>query len=128
VLAIQIPERWSNHLYLTSIRGRVNHPDDFSSLWYVNGPSGIRHVFLLSGPPVIGPIQPARGGRVRRIYDGETHQLDSRGAGVPDGRHDGNIFSGEGHYYYIGSGLSAGPVKRLVLDPNDLTTVGYFQG
>src|SRR5262245_24486171 len=39
----------------------------------------------------------------------------------------GNTFHGESHYYYIGSGLSAGPVKRLILDPNNLTTVGYFQ-
>src|SRR5215510_6506079 len=39
----------------------------------------------------------------------------------------GNSFHGETHYYYIGSGLSAGPVKRLILDPNNLTTVGYFQ-
>jgi len=39
----------------------------------------------------------------------------------------GNMFTGEGHYYYIGNSLSAGPVKRLVLDPNDLETVGYFQ-
>jgi hypothetical protein len=39
----------------------------------------------------------------------------------------GNMFTGETHYYYIGSGLSAGPVNRLVLNPNDLTTVGYFQ-
>ena len=29
----------------------------------------------------------------------------------------GNRFTGEGHYYYSGSGLSAGPVKRLVLSP-----------
>ena len=27
----------------------------------------------------------------------------------------GNTFRGEGHYYYSGSGLSAGPVKRFVL-------------
>jgi hypothetical protein len=39
----------------------------------------------------------------------------------------GNVFSGETHYYYIGSALSAGPFKRLVLNPNDLTTVGYYQ-
>jgi hypothetical protein len=39
----------------------------------------------------------------------------------------GNLFTGETHYYYAGSGLSAQPVKRLVLDPNNLTTVGYFQ-
>jgi outer membrane receptor protein involved in Fe transport len=39
----------------------------------------------------------------------------------------GNILTGEGHYYYIGNALSAAPVKRLVLDPTDLTTVGYFR-
>ncbi len=39
----------------------------------------------------------------------------------------GNTFQGEGHYYYIGSGLSAGPVKRLVLDPRDDRTVTYVQ-
>ena len=39
----------------------------------------------------------------------------------------GNTFQGEGHYYYIGSGLSAGPVKRLVLDPRDDRTVSYVQ-
>ena len=31
----------------------------------------------------------------------------------------GNMFTGEAHYYYIGNALSAGPVKRLVLDPVD---------
>jgi hypothetical protein len=39
----------------------------------------------------------------------------------------GNAFSGETHYYYIGSALSAAPFKGLVLNPNDLTTVGYYQ-
>ena len=39
----------------------------------------------------------------------------------------GNTFQGEGHYYYFGSGLSAAPVKRLVLDPSDDQTVSYFQ-
>ena len=39
----------------------------------------------------------------------------------------GNTFLGEGHYYYLGSGLSAGPVKRLVLNPADDRTVSYSQ-
>jgi len=38
----------------------------------------------------------------------------------------GNTFHGEGHYYFSGSGLSAGPVKRLVLSPVDEKTVSYF--
>ena len=39
----------------------------------------------------------------------------------------GNTFQGEGHYYYLGSGLSAGPVKRLLLDPRDDKTVTFVQ-
>jgi hypothetical protein len=39
----------------------------------------------------------------------------------------GNMFSGETHYYYEGSGLSASPVRRLVLNPADDTTVRYVQ-
>jgi hypothetical protein len=39
----------------------------------------------------------------------------------------GNTFRGEAHYYYLGSGLSAGPVQRLVLSPVDERTVSYFQ-
>src|SRR6185295_3255021 len=31
----------------------------------------------------------------------------------------GNVFHGEGHYYYEGSVISAGPVDRLVLSPRD---------
>ena len=39
----------------------------------------------------------------------------------------GNVFHGEGHYYYLGSKLSAAPVKRLVLSPIDEIATGYFQ-
>jgi Carboxypeptidase regulatory-like domain/TonB dependent receptor len=39
----------------------------------------------------------------------------------------GNTFRGEGHYYTAGSPLSAGPVKRLVLNPANDTTVSYVQ-
>ncbi len=39
----------------------------------------------------------------------------------------GNTFRGEAHYYYEGSGLSAGPVPRLVLSPVDDKTVSYVQ-
>jgi hypothetical protein len=39
----------------------------------------------------------------------------------------GNRFTGEGHYYYLGSALSAGPVQRLVLSPVDDRTVRYIQ-
>ena len=39
----------------------------------------------------------------------------------------GNAFHGEGHYYFSGSALSAGPVKRLVLSPVDDRTVFTVQ-
>ena len=39
----------------------------------------------------------------------------------------GNSFRGEGHYYYFGNGISAGPVQRLQLSPIDDTTVFHVQ-
>jgi hypothetical protein len=39
----------------------------------------------------------------------------------------GNLFTGEGHYYYLGSGLSGGPVPRLVISPIDDRTVFTVQ-
>jgi hypothetical protein len=38
----------------------------------------------------------------------------------------GNVFRGEGHYYFLGSPLSAAPPKRLNLDPVDDRTVRYI--
>ena len=42
-------------------------------------------------------------------------------------RSGGNRFTGEAHYYYLGSGLSSGPVPRLNLDPSDVLTVRTIQ-
>ena len=39
----------------------------------------------------------------------------------------GNVFRGEGHYYYEGSALAVAPVKRLVLDPTSEATGFYVQ-
>ncbi len=39
----------------------------------------------------------------------------------------GNEFHGDVHYYFAGNAISAGPVKRLVLDPRDDNTVTYQQ-
>ena len=39
----------------------------------------------------------------------------------------GNTFRGEAHYYFEGSALAAGPVKRLVLDPVSENTGFYVQ-
>jgi Carboxypeptidase regulatory-like domain/TonB dependent receptor/TonB-dependent Receptor Plug Domain len=39
----------------------------------------------------------------------------------------GNVFRGEGHYFFEGSALRAGPVERLVLDPIGDKTAFYVQ-
>ena len=39
----------------------------------------------------------------------------------------GNQFHGDVHYYFQGSGIAAGPVKRLLMDPSNLVTTGYVQ-
>jgi hypothetical protein len=39
----------------------------------------------------------------------------------------GNVFRGEGHYFFLGSPLSAGPPQRLNLDPADERTVRYIR-
>ena len=40
----------------------------------------------------------------------------------------GNTFHGEGHYYFSGNPISAGPVQRLVLSPVDDKTVSFRSG
>jgi hypothetical protein len=42
-------------------------------------------------------------------------------------RSGGNRFHGDVHYFYQGNGISAGPVKRLLMDPNNLITTGFVQ-
>lgn len=39
----------------------------------------------------------------------------------------GNAFHGDAHFYYFGNAISAGPVKRLLLDPSNEMTVSYVQ-
>jgi len=39
----------------------------------------------------------------------------------------GNVFRGEGHYYFEGSALAAAPIQRLVLDPTTEKTAYFIQ-
>ncbi len=39
----------------------------------------------------------------------------------------GNAFHGDVHYYFSGNSIAAGPVKRLLLNPSNETTVTYVQ-
>src|SRR5262245_40303589 len=39
----------------------------------------------------------------------------------------GNVFRGEAHYYFEGSALNSGPIKRLVLEPQNERTAFFTQ-
>jgi outer membrane receptor protein involved in Fe transport len=103
----------------------------------VNGASSAENVFTIDGVATNSLIYGSS--RQNTVFEYlqevqvKTGGIDAEHGGALGGvisavtKSGGNLFTGEGHYYYIGSALSAGPVTRLVLDPNDLATVGYFQ-
>ena len=103
----------------------------------VNGASSAENVFTVDGVATNGLIY--GNSRQNTVFEYlqevqvKTGGIDAEYGGALGGvisavtKSGGNTFTGEAHYYYIGNGLSAGPVKRLILDPIDLTTVGYFQ-
>jgi hypothetical protein len=103
----------------------------------VNGASSAENVFTIDGVATNSLIYGSS--RQNTVFEYlqevqvKTGGIDAEYGGALGGvisavtKSGGNMFTGEAHYYYIGSGLSAGPVKRLVLNPDDLTTVGYFQ-
>jgi outer membrane receptor protein involved in Fe transport len=103
----------------------------------VNGASGAENSFTVDGVATNSLIYGSS--RQNTVFEYlqevqvKTGGIDAEYGGALGGvisavtKSGGNLFTGEGHYYYAGSGLSAGPVKRLVLNPNDLKTVNYFQ-
>ena len=102
----------------------------------VNGASSSENVFTIDGVATNSLIYGSS--RQNTVFEYlqevqvKTGGIDAQYGGALGGvvsavtKSGGNIFTGEGHYYYTGNGLSVGPVQRLILDPNDLTTVGYF--
>jgi len=103
----------------------------------VNGASSAENVFTVDGVATNSLIY--GGSRQNTVFEYlqevqvKTGGIDAEYGGALGGvisavtKSGGNTFTGEAHYYYIGNALSAGPVKRLVLDPVDFNTVGYFQ-
>ena len=103
----------------------------------VNGASGSENQFTVDGVSTNSLL--AGQSRQNTVFEYlqevqvKTGGIDAEYGGALGGvisavtKSGGNLYTGEGHYYYIGNAMSAGPVKRLVLDPNDLATVGYFQ-
>ncbi len=102
----------------------------------VNGASSAENVFTVDGVATNSLIYGSS--RQNTVFEYlqevqvKTGGIDAEYGGALGGvisavtKSGGNMFAGEAHYYYIGNALSAGPVKRLVLDPVDFQTVGYF--
>ena len=102
----------------------------------VNGASSAENVFTVDGVATNSLIYGSS--RQNTVFEYlqevqvKTGGIDAEYGGALGGvisavtKSGGNMFTGEAHYYYIGNALSAGPVKRLVLDPVDFQTVGYF--
>ena len=103
----------------------------------VNGASGAENQFIIDGVSTNSLIN----GRSRQDAFTEILQevqvktggIDAEYGGALGGvisaitKSGGNDFHGDIHYYYDGSALGAGPVKRLLLDPADEKTVTYVQ-
>lgn len=63
----------------------------------------------------------------------KTAGIDAKYGGAQGGvisavtKSGGNVLHGDVHYYYSGNAISAGPVQRLLLNPQDDKTVSYVQ-
>ncbi len=103
----------------------------------VNGASGAENAFTVDGV-VTNSLVDGRS-RQNTVFEFlQEVQVKTAGIGAEYGgalggvisavtKSGGNTFRGEGHYYFEGSPLGAGPVERLVLDPSDDVTVSYVQ-
>jgi hypothetical protein len=103
----------------------------------VNGASGAENAYTVDGVVTNSVVN---GGARQNAAFEYLQEVQVKTTGVPAEyggalggvvsavtKSGGNTFQGEGHYYYFGSGLSASPVNRLVLNPSDDLTVNYFQ-
>jgi hypothetical protein len=110
---------------------------DIEGGFQVNGASGAENAFTVDGVVTNSLIN----GRSRQdtVFEYlqevqvKTTGISAEYGGALGGvisavtKSGGNTFRGEGHYYFLGSPLSAAPPKRLNLNPTDLTTVQYVQ-
>jgi hypothetical protein len=110
---------------------------DIEAGFVVHGASGAENAYLVDGVPINSLID----GRSREntVFEYlqevqiKTSGINAEYGGALGGvisavtKSGGNIFSGEGHYYYIGNGLSASPIPRIQLSPIDNQTVFHLQ-
>ena len=110
---------------------------DIEGGFQVNGASGAENSFTVDGVATNSLIYGSS--RQNTVFEYlqevqvKTGGIDAEYGGALGGvisavtKSGGNRFTGEAHYYYIGSELSASPVKRLVLDPATLASAAYYQ-
>jgi hypothetical protein len=103
----------------------------------VNGASGAENAFTIDGVVTNSLINGAS--RQNTVFE-YIQEVQVKTTGIPAEfggalggvisavtKSGGNTFRGEAHYYFDGSALSAGPVKRLVLDPQTELRAFYVQ-
>ncbi|MBL8296120.1 MAG: TonB-dependent receptor [Bryobacterales bacterium] len=103
----------------------------------VNGASGAENQFTIDGVSTTSLINgKSRQNAMFEILQEvqvKTGGVDAEYGGAMGGvisaitKSGGNAFHGDLHYYLSGNSISAGPVKRLLLDPSDEKTVSYVQ-
>src|SRR5262249_27829848 len=103
----------------------------------VNGASSAENTFIIDGVATESAID----GRSRQNAPPEyIEEIQIRTAGVEAlyggslggvisavTKSGGDAFHGEAWFYYDGASLSAGPARRLTLDPRDNKSVAYYQ-
>lgn len=113
------------------------HTGDIEGGIQANGASGAENAFIIDGIATTSGID----GRSRQNAVFEyLSEVEIKTAGIEAGesgalggvisavtKSGGGRFHGSAWVYYTGGGLSAAPVQRLVLDPQDNRTVAYVQ-
>ena len=101
----------------------------------VNGASGAENVYTVDGISTTSVIYGSS--RQNTVFEYlqevqiKTSGISAEYGGALGGvisavtKSGGNVFHGEAHYYFEGSSIGSGPVKRLVIDPVDDKTVTY---
>ena len=113
------------------------HAGEIEGGLQVNGASGAENAFIIDGVATTSGID----GRSRQnaVFEYlseveiKTAGIEAEESGALGGvisavtKSGGGRFHGSAWLYYSGSALSAAPVRRLVLDPQDNRTVSYVQ-
>ena len=113
------------------------NPGEVEGGFQVNGASGAENAFTVDGIVTNSLINGQS--RQNTVFEYlqevqvKTSGISAEYGGALGGvvsavtKSGGNVFRGEGHYFFEGSALSAGPVERLVLDPIGDRTAFFVQ-